>query len=196
MTQDLEERTRHLKMKMKLAQQDRQRTLTSSSGMPSDAESISSRPIRRRDRHSSADPSLNERGGKDRMGGHDRSISHDRVERMREKNYERGRDPDRPHHRPRRHKGNGKKQKKKIQGRLIHDIVGKKLAKFSFCFLIGRGGMVFFKFDLFCSLLVKIVLTLKITSFCFHIRINIKTLVQQRRKLFVFHVKSVTVFSR
>ncbi|KAK3798166.1 hypothetical protein RRG08_062763 [Elysia crispata] len=103
-TQDLEERTRHLKMKMKLAQQDRQRTPTSSSGMPSDAESISSRPIRRRDRHSSADPSLNERGGKDRMGGHDRSISHDRVERMREKNYERGRDPDRPHHRPRRHK--------------------------------------------------------------------------------------------
>ncbi|RUS73733.1 hypothetical protein EGW08_018513, partial [Elysia chlorotica] len=103
-TQDLEERTRHLKMKMKLAQQDRQRTPPSSSGIPSDAESLSSRSMRRRDRHSSADPSLNERGSKDRMSGHDRSISHDRVERMREKNYERGRDPDRPHHRSRRHK--------------------------------------------------------------------------------------------
>ena len=105
MTQDLEERTRHLKMKMKLAQQDRQRTPPSSSGMPSDAEPSSSRSVRRRDRHASADPSLNERGSKDRMGGHDRSISHDRVERMRERNYERGRDPERPHHRQRRHKG-------------------------------------------------------------------------------------------
>ncbi|GFN91092.1 regulating synaptic membrane exocytosis protein 2 [Plakobranchus ocellatus] len=108
-TQDLEERARIMKMKMKLAQQDRQRTTpTSSSGMPSDSES-SARVPRRRDRHASADPSMMERGGgKDRVGGHDRSISHDRVERMRERphdrGYERGRDPDRPHHRSRRHK--------------------------------------------------------------------------------------------
>ncbi|KAI8764624.1 regulating synaptic membrane exocytosis protein 2 isoform X3, partial [Biomphalaria glabrata] len=88
-TQDLEERARIMKMKMKLAQQGQGTPLMHPEG--------DSRSTRRRDRHGD----LGDRG-------HDRSISHDRVERMRERalerNYERGRDTERAHHRSRRHK--------------------------------------------------------------------------------------------
>lgn len=84
-TQDLEERARIMKMKMKLAQQGQ--------GMAMTHPDIESR-LMRRDHRSE----MMERG-----------ISHDRVERMRErameKNYERGRDMERSHHRSRRHKG-------------------------------------------------------------------------------------------
>ncbi|KAH9498275.1 Regulating synaptic membrane exocytosis protein 2 [Bulinus truncatus] len=88
-TQDLEERARIMKMKMKLAQQGQ--------GTPVMHPEGDSRSTRRRDRHGD----MGERS-------HDRSISHDRVERMRERalerNYERGRDTERGHHRSRRHK--------------------------------------------------------------------------------------------
>ncbi|CAG5135117.1 unnamed protein product, partial [Candidula unifasciata] len=87
-TQDLEERARIMKMKMKLAQQGQ--------GMAMTHPDIESRLMRRDHRGEMMDR------------GHDRSISHDRVERMRErameKNYERGRDIERSHHRSRRHK--------------------------------------------------------------------------------------------
>lgn len=91
-TQDLEERTRIMKMKMKLAQQGQ--------GLGTGYPESESRMTRHRDRH-----------GEMIDRAHDRGISHDRIERMRERamgrNSERGRDPERSHHRQRRHKGEG-----------------------------------------------------------------------------------------